>query len=306
MKKLREAGGVDAESLQDVVPANRRLLRDLPIYFPIQVTDRCPQACTYCPLPVHAGDVRNNHGFMEVDRFSDICRRIVDFTGDAIISPSLWGESSLHPKIGPLITTALEAGETRVLVETSGIGWDEGLLETLAGTVEPGRLQWIVSLDAAEENLYRSLRGEGFEEAEKFARRLRELFGTQVWVQAVRMNENEEHLEEFHNKWTAEGFTVIIQKYDPVAGFLPERQPADLSPLNRFPCWHLKRDFPILLNGDVPMCREVFGRESSLGNVFVDSLESIWDAGASFHDHHVDGRYPGICETCDEYYTFNF
>jgi hypothetical protein len=55
------------------------------------------------------------------------------------------------------------------------------------------------------------------------------------------MNENEEHLEDFYRIWSEQGAQVIVQKYDSYAGFLPERQPADLSPLNRFRCWHLKR-----------------------------------------------------------------
>jgi hypothetical protein len=57
-----------------------------------------------------------------------------------------------------------------------------------------------------------------------------------------------------------------------------------------------------------------------LGNVYQDSLETIWSQGEKYYAEHcrqaplagnadADARvpvYPGICATCDEYYTYNF
>ncbi len=315
-ESLYEAGGRDAESLCTVIPANRNLLRSLPVYFPIQITDHHPQNCSYSAYNRWKGDPRGNSQFMDARVFSDLCRGIVDFAGDAVIVPSLWGEPSSHPEIGKIIRSALEAGEggdlpdapaaTKVLIETSGIGWNPALLEELASETEAGRLLWIVTLDAADPALYTSLRGEGQGEAEDTARKLAGLFGKHCWVQAVRMLENEEHLEDFHKKWNDEGVGVIIQKYDSHAGYLPEKQPADLSPLNRFPCWHLKRDMPVLIDGTVPVCIDALDRMESLGNVFTDDLERIWSAGAKLHERHVSGEFPNPCAQCDEYYTFNF
>lgn len=246
---------------------------------------------------------------MDTGKFTELCSNIVDFAGDAVIGLSLWGEPSSHPEIGKLIRIALAAGngrDTRVLIETSGIGWDANLLGELAAETEDGRLMWIVSLDASDPELYQSLRGEGLEEAEKTARLCSELFGSYCWLQAVRMEENEEHLEFFYKKWKEEGAQVIIQKYDAYAAYLPERQPSDLSPLERFPCWHLKRDMPILIDGTVPVCRDDLGRSENSGNIFVDSLETVWAAGNKLFKKHVAGEYPGPCSECDEYYTFNF
>jgi len=45
---------------------------------------------------------------------------------------------------------------------------------------------------------------------------------------------------------------------DPIAA-IPERKVADLSPVIRFPCWHLKRDISVRLDGTVPMCRADIG-----------------------------------------------
>ncbi len=304
-EKLYAAGGVDGESLCRVIPENRVILRNLPAFFPVQITDYCPQACSYCPFPGYSGDPQEGRNFMDVEVFDDLCRRIIDFSGDAVIGLSLWGEPASHPEIGTLIRSALAAG-SRVLIETSGIGWNRTLLEELAGETEKGRLMWIVSLDTSDPELYRRLRGEGQGEAEDTARHLTKLFTANCWLQAVRMKENEEDLEAFYKKWNAEGAQVIIQKYDSYAAFLPERQPADLSPLQRFPCWHLKRDMPVLINGDIPFCREDLGRRDAAGNVFKEDFETVWAAGDKLHVQHVSGEFPGPCADCDEYYCFNF
>lgn len=308
-ERLFSAGGVDGDSLCRLIPENRGLLRDRPAFFPVQITDHCPQACSYCPFPKAHGDPRMGTQFMDSGKFAELCENIVDFAGDAVIGLSLWGEPASHPEIGTLIRSALVAGngrDTKVLIETSGIGWDEKLLRELAEETGEGRLLWIVSLDASDLELYKSLRGEGLEEAEKTARLCSELFGSYCWLQAVRMEENEEHLEFFYKKWKEEGVQVIVQKYDAYASYLPQRQPSDLSPLERFPCWHLKRDMPILIDGSVPVCRDDLGRSENLGNVFTESLENVWAAGDKLFKSHVTGEYPGPCSDCDEYYTFNF
>ena len=316
-ERLYAAGGTDAASLCRIIPENRCLLRSLPIYFPIQITDHCPQACSYCPFPKNGSDPRDGREYMDSGAFTALCGKIVEFSGDAIFNLSLWGEPASHPDIAGLIRSALAAGEgngkgkgeparSKVIIETSGIGWKDSILEELAAEAEEGRLMWIVSLDASDPELYRTLRGEGLHEAEETARTLNRLFGRHCWIQAVRMLENEEHLEDFYRKWKDEGAQVIVQKYDSYANFLPQKQPADLSPLNRFACWHLKRDMSVLLDGSVPTCRVQLGRESVLGNAFNDKLADIWAAGEDLFQRHVAGEYPGVCAVCDEYYTFNF
>ena len=90
----------------------------------------------------------------------------------------------------------------------------------------------------------------------KTAELLLSAFTGTAWVQAVRMKENEEDLDVFYKTWKAKTENVIVQKYDSFSGLLPDRKVADLSPVERFPCWHLKRDMAILLDGTVPLCRE--------------------------------------------------
>jgi spiro-SPASM protein len=305
LTRIAAGGAREATGICEFLNSRRELLRTLPAFFPVQIVERCPHACTYCPYPVFGGKILEKSGVMPVEAFAGLARKIAGFAGDAVIDISLWGEPSLHPEVFELARAALECPGIDLVIETSGVGWRPGILRRFRDEL-PRPPTWIVSLDASSPEMYRRLRGEGFAEANRAAEELLSLFPSRTWVQAVRMKENEEDLEIFYRTWKARTENVIVQKYDSFAGFLPDRIVADLSPLTRFPCWHLKRDMPILIDGTVPMCREDLRVQTALGNAFREELAVIWERGRDIHQAHVDGRYPDLCARCDEYYTFNY
>ena len=150
---------------------------------------------------------------------------------------------------------------------------------------------------------------DAFEKSVEAVKKLCAVLPNSVYPQFVRMNQNEEELEPFFRYWNEKSNpsngNLIIQKYDDFAGFLPPCKPADLSPLERNVCWHLRRDFTILLNGDVPSCKTcLFGQIN--GNVFESSLEEIWQKNNQLIEEHIKNKYNQRCGKCDEYYTFNF
>jgi spiro-SPASM protein len=305
LSRIVERGGRDARSICALLNEKPELHRTLPAFFPVQIVERCPQACAYCPYPAVAGNVMEKTGFMPVEDFSRLVKKIAGFCGDAVIDISLWGEPALHPRALEIISAALNEPGIELVIETSGVGWQPGMLSRVkaASARQP---QWIVSLDASTEETYRGLRGQGFAEARRTADELLGLFPARTWVQAVRMKENEEDLEAFYKSWKARTENVIIQKYDTCAGTLPDRRVADLSPLKRFPCWHLKRDMAVLTDGTVPLCREDLRGAIRLGNALEEPLDLIWTRGEEAHRAHLSGAYPGMCAGCDEYYTYNF
>ncbi|MGO9307808.1 MAG: spiro-SPASM protein, partial [Spirochaetia bacterium] len=214
-------------------------------------------------------------------------------------------EPSLHPRIFEIIVAALDAPGIELVIETSGLGWEPGIFPRIRSAREK-QPRWIVSLDASNESSYRKLRGEGFAAASRTADELLGVFPGRTWVQAVRMKENEEDLEAFFRAWKARTDNVIVQKYDAFSGALPDRKVADLSPLKRFPCWHLKRDMAILLDGTVPLCKEDLRASVILGNALEDDLSAVWESARGIYRSHLSREYPGICAACDEYYTYNF
>ncbi|MDR3174547.1 MAG: spiro-SPASM protein [Treponema sp.] len=331
------AGGIPAaRDAARIIGERPEILRTLPVFYPIQAARPCPQSCAFCPYP--ALNVPGGEDFLDPGKFGDLLDRIAGFSGDAVIDLSLWGELALHPRRMELIRLVLERPRLALVIETSGIGWREGDLEEAAalaalspagGELPP--LSWIVSLDSADSARYREIRGPGFAEAGSCAKKLFDLFPGSAYVQALRTGGAEDDIEKFYRFWKEAAprgnGSVIIQKYDDFCGFLEKRQAADISPIERQSCWHIMRDFPVLLNGAVPLCREelsVFkGAGRVLGNVYEDSLEIIWSRGEKYYAEHcrVSWRgetaeqtaadsdrpvYPGICAECDEYYTFNF
>jgi spiro-SPASM protein len=331
LSRLMEAGLSSAERADKILTEKPELLRTLPAFFNIQVSGTCPQVCSLCPWPAYGEkDFTARKGFMSKADFASLINKIEEFAADAVISLSLWGELSLHPEKIELIEMVLARSALSLVIETSGIGWREEELKSLAGSAlrsavrknHMAPLSWIVSLDAHDPQRYKEVRGVGFSEARSTAIRLLELFPSDAYVQAVRVKDFEDDIEHFYRSWKEEscvsaerkkdGGHIIIQKYDDFAGALPKKQATDLSPVKRQPCWHVQRDLNILLDGSVPCCREDLGLlrargdKAPLGNVFTEDLAILWERGAALYLEHCRADYKGICALCDEYYTYNF
>jgi len=303
--RIISEGGVNETAILDIILNRQELLRTLPAYVAVQIIDGCLQSCSYCPFPLFGGDILNQRNLMSLKEFAEILKKVEEFADDAVLALSLWGEPALHSQIAELLEETVKHKKIYPLVETSGIGWNKDTLKRISENVG-NVVQWIVSLDAHERNLYKELRGEGMEEALHTCDILFSLFPGRVHVQAVRMKYNEENLETFFREWKKRTPNVIIQKYDHFCNFLPQRKVTDLSPVKRHPCWHLKRDLVILLDGTVPLCREDIKRNYILGNIFEQELSEIWQEGERYYLEQLKGIYNPLCEKCDEYYTFNF
>ena len=305
MQRIIEAGGTDSASILDMDADIEKYSRTLPAFFQIQLTETCFQSCSYCPYPAMNPDHRRGKKAIPAEKMLDLARRIDAFAPDSSISLSLWGDPAAYDKLDQLLDSILADTGVKILIETSGLGWGR-FLEKNPACLHSERIDWIFSLDAMDPELYRKLRGDGQEEVIQTIEAFRQHNQAHTWIQAVRMKENEDELEKFYRYWKEKTENVIIQKYDYFNGRLEERKVTDLSPVKRFPCWHLKREMAILVDGTVLLCREDLQKEQPLGNVFDQSLEELWKNGDPVFQDHIKSCYTGICENCDEYYTYNF
>jgi len=295
-------------------------------------------SCAFCPYPRLKNSPYNEKAFLPPADFAEILAKIENFAGDAVIDLSLWGEFSLHPQREELIQSVLDRPALSLIIETSGYGWAGFALEQIAQKAADAQkrlnglpaLSWIVSLGASDLPAKET-------EALAFVKKLSALFPREngarnaglderVYVETIRTAGAEDAVEQFYRAWKA-GFPasnvnpgiqssavpelsppgLIIQKYDSFCGFLPQRQAVDLSPVERRPCWHLMRDFPILIDGTVPLCREDLGGVlEKAGNIFREEPEIIWKRGEALYLSHCRKEYEEPCKICDEYYTFNF
>ncbi|MCL1993133.1 MAG: spiro-SPASM protein [Spirochaetes bacterium] len=320
---LEENGKIpDSADILRLIQEKPEMLRTLPAFYPVQVSSECPQNCGICPYPKAKGAAAGKQ-YMEAKQFGALLDKIADFSGDAVIDLSLWGELALHPQKMELIEAVLCRPTLALVIETSGLGWTMQELEKCAQLAAQAAarknpmppLSWIVSLDSADSARYKEMRGGGFVEAADCAKKLFALFPKDTYVQAVRTTGAEDDIEKFWRHWKEAApqgeANIIIQKYDDFCGFLEKKQASDISPVTRAPCWHMMRDMPVLLDGTVPLCRQELGLLSgqsgrALGNAFQDSLEAIWEAGFPHYAQQCGKKYTGLCAGCDEYYTYNF
>lgn len=279
--------------------------RTRPRYVSIQVLEQEVQRLSYSPYPLVRRDVTEQGAVMELQDFQNIVEKLRGFSPHAWVHLSLWGEVALHPQVMELVEAVLSEPSMRLLLETSGIGWQPDARKQLFSCSDR-RLALVLGLDSNDPEIYRAVRGPGFEEAQAFAHEAVEALGSRAYVQAVRSEQTEPALDAFYREWKEVTDQIVIQKYDHFSGRIPQIRIGDIRPLDRFPCWHLQRDLAIQVDGTVVLCKEDFRSEQALGNAITGSLESAWEAGQARHRDHVNGIYDGICQECDEYYTFSF
>ena len=332
LERFAESGILEAASasaaVERLIAEKPEQLRTLPNFFSIQVSRACPGgphtgSCAFCPWG-QKGSGENPDGFMDPGRFAELLDAIEAFAGDGVIDISPWGEPALHPESEALIEAVLERPAFSLVVETAGIGWKSGAPARIAEKVKDSRtapprkngmeaLSWIVSLNENDLPVSSPSDPSGPAFAQELALRFPAVSGrNRVYVQAVRTKGAEDAIERFYRAWKKIGLGIIIQKYNDFCGALPKRNAVDLSPIKRRPCWHIMRDFVVLLDGGVPFCAnacpELWKGDGNvlLGNAFTGSLDDIWKRGEERYREHCREEYRGICPDCDEYYTYNF
>ena len=305
--------GITAKNYMQMISPLK--LKTLPRYYMIEVSSKL------APVPIYKPK-NENMSFMTLEDFSLITQKIANFSDDAIISLSLYAEPLEHPDFEEMIKKVLSYPNLSVLVETHGTSKNaKEKLNRIKDIVQssPARpsftpaLYWITFIDAINAKTYARVYDVSEEKATELLNSANEIaelsqayFAENAFVQIVRMNENEEDLESFYRYWKDKNMEVIIQKYDHFCHFLPDRRVADLSPLKRMPCRHINREMCISSNGDVLMCREDVKHQNILGNAKEEALEDIWQKFDKKSIEQSNLEFGDLCESCDEYYTYNF
>jgi len=304
----------NAEALAAAASMMPDVLRTVPGFYNVQIEGSCTGACICCPYPAACRKNAALRTRMSAEKFRSLVPQMAALSEKAVVALSAWGEPLNHPELKDCIAAVLAEPGLSVMLETDGLAVTDELAASLqqAGA---GRIVWIVSFDAVTPQTYGTVRGcSGGECAALFAKALNAVavlekyFPGDVYPQMVRISENEDELEKFYRFWSnAESPSkgkLIIQKYDDFCGLLKSDKPADLAPLERYPCWHIRRDMTILADGTVPVCREYLDGGSA--NVFMDGVDGAWKKGAQYMVQQIKKEYPEKCRVCDEYYTFNF
>lgn len=308
------AGETDIVSFCDKAASSAKVLRTVPAFFNIQISKKYNQDISYIPYKKLLERDGKTFEDMSFEDYSSVVAKIAECNPHATVSLSCWGEPLCNRDFVKIVKETCRYPDLRLFVETDGILLTEEIVRDCAAAAGD-RMDWCVLLDAVDGELYAKIHGLSSGGAEEFAKAvesvslLEKYFEGHVYPQMVRMHQTEEQLEGFYRYWKKSDSpskgNFMIQKFDHFAGFTADERSADLAPLTRHPCWHLRRDFVILADGTVPMCR-VSGFAKVLGNVHSDSIETIFEKFDGELKAHIDGSYCSMCRACDEYYTFNF
>ncbi|MFW6362655.1 MAG: spiro-SPASM protein [Spirochaeta sp.] len=292
-----------AQQLITVLNTRKDLFRTLPASLNLVLHTESSRPAIYMPeLPSIPGIPAANAVQVAME-FAELVE-----TGTVVFSHL--GEPSEYEHIYSLILKCAQLG-LDVVIETDGIGWDytriAELSTRLGGEEQRDRVTWIVFLDTLHLELYRKIRPAGdLQKAIESVDTISAAFPESVYVQATRMGITEPHLLEFYREWKKKTDRIIIQKYNHYAGRLPDHQVTNTAPITRMPCWRLKREITVLPDGTVTTCHVDVIEPHSYGKVLEEPLHVIWQKMAAVYQQHIDGRYPKMCEKCDEYYTFTF
>ena len=326
----------DAYMLSNLAAKSASVLQTVPAFYNIQISARYNH--TYCYSLESIGKNPQARDFMDINDFRKIVAQIRDYSENAVVSLSAFGEPLLNPSFVDFALEVVgkndENHKISLLIESDGLLVSDEMAAKISAAVKEknAEVNWIIYIDAVEQSLYskiHSCKADDFQKALCASPLLEKYFEKHVYPQFMRMKSNEEQLEAFYRFWNEKNSPsfgdFIIQKYNSFCGVLPELKSADLSPVNRIPCWHLRRDMTILSDGSVPFCSQLSFPQKA-GNVLTDGIEKVWSEFRSVLEAHLalvrainekgdseqkDGRNPAApadnkCGCCDESYTFNF
>lgn len=310
----------DVDDLNTIAVNTLNVLKTVPGFYNIQIADNYTDKCIYCPYSTeyqkkYGSSCTKATNIMQEKDFSILIKKINDFSDTAVIGLSLWGEAFTNPNILNFIKQILSYPGLSVFIETQINSLSKEIIYELKTIVEnaPQRkskwqsLMIAVQVDATTNQTFQKINGTDstLEQRLLLIKDLEEALPNCIYPQFTRMNQNEEELEEFFRTRTQFNNNFIIQKYDDYCGLLKDEKVADLSPLERNICWHLRREMNILTNGDVILCKE-YVLDNVIGNAFTQNLEEIWKKQDKIVLEQMAQKYPDKCEKCDEYYSYNF
>ncbi|MCQ2585005.1 MAG: spiro-SPASM protein [Treponema sp.] len=309
----KDLQNLDVETVSQKASKNKDILKTVPGYYNIQLSPVSNSKPDYVPSDAPL----NNGENMDTEKAFCLIEQIADFSENAVVNLSFFGDPVNHHDLVKICEKILSYPGLSVFIETDYM--DEELASQLKAVSDKAsersngyeKIMISVNLDGASSETYAKLRGKSegdFEKALSCVAKVSDFFPKSTYPQFTRLNENEHELETFYRYWNEKSNpskgNLIIQKYNSFCKTLPDRKPADLSPVERNVCWHLRRDMNILSNGDVTFCHCLYKKVT--GNVFENSLSEIWKGAEEEIVNQTENKYCKNCGDCDEYYTFNF
>ncbi|MFO0576719.1 MAG: SPASM domain-containing protein [Polyangia bacterium] len=254
----------------------------VPFLDQIELTNRCPMRCGFCPRGV-PGKMSRPTGFMELALFRRLLEQLPD--GQAAYRPlelHHLGESLLHPQVADFVAAATERGlPTEMSVNPSLLTPELG-----RRLLDAGLRRLVVSLDGLDDPTLVRIRGPAarYTRAEPNLEALvdevaaRGDAAPQIVIQMIDLHANRDQHAAFLLRWGTTGLKTVTAYIKALDGPDPddgEAGTAGREPL-RYLCSYPFRSVVVLWDGRVvPCCRDDDGR-LILGDLNRQTLEEIW------------------------------
>lgn len=280
-------------------------LPKVPFVDQIELTNRCPMRCRFCPRGV-PGQLQRPTGFMELGLFRALLAQL--HPEQARYRPlelHHLGESLLHPQVVDFVKCASDHGlPTEMSVNPSLL--TPALGEALLAA---GLRRLVVSLDGTDEQTLVQIRGPAarFSKAERNLDALLQAVAARgdaapkVVIQMIELAANRHQREAFLLRYGSLGLPTVKAYLKPLDGPDPDlAQPAG-EPL-RYLCNYPFRSVVVLWDGRVvPCCRDDDARYV-LGDLNEQPLAAIWDGPAAqqLRQLHREQRFAAdhLCAGC--------
>lgn len=312
IKQLKTNAPLYAQ-LQPLLDAAPGLLHTFPSYIELEFNATTGAVSYFSPL----GYIEQQPAQLSAQHLDTVREFIAQGLGDTSVCASGLGEPLEHPQALNYLQSLLDDTNIRfVFIETNGILLEK--LLPLAAHKHASKLRVIVLLNSLEryaeysgapassltvvktamKSFAMELAGKGKNPAEI------------LYLQTLKVEENEAEIDALYALAEELGAAFLLQKYNRYAGLMPERRVSDMTPLERYSCWHLRRDLFIRANGDVAFCKQTIDpkKPAARGNLTKDSLSDLWKTQGGDFVANYKSQYPAHlpCASCDEYFTFNF
>lgn len=266
-----------------------RRLRDdgcpeVPFVDQIELTNRCPMRCGFCPRGV-PGKMARPTGFMELALFRRLLTQLSPRQREyRPLELHHLGESLLHPEVASFVAAASEAGlPTEMSVNPS-------LLTPALGKqlIDAGIYRLVLSLDGTDEETLRQLRGPAarFSLAERHIEALldeaarRGEKAPRIVIQMIALSANQHQREEFLRRFSSRGLPSVQAYIKPLDGDDPQTGQPNGAPL-RYLCSYPFRSVVVLWDGRVVPCCRDDDAKLVLGDLREQSLFQIWSGPAA-------------------------
>jgi spiro-SPASM protein len=263
------------------------------------ITDRQNVACDYLPHLDRTGSTD-----LDISIYNKV---LTHFAGIADYKMTFLfaglGEPLLHSQIIEMVRIAAERG-IDIVIETNGVGTETAAaidkLIALPNEIK-SHITMVIKLDAYNAETYNKLHQGGDFAAALAAFDKLTAADIRTYKLVTRLPENEKEIEQYIR--SGETDHLIIRKYSSYCGSLPDRRVVDLSPFERCPCFHLRREISVDCSGRVRRCPY---NDEIIGDLHSDSVESIIDKMHRLFEQNAVGELSDCCQKCDDYYVFNF